>query len=105
MLSRSRQMADEGKVTSAVKAVKELVEAVPVYPDAVQPAAKEFGDAAKPAGRELGEAVTTIAKTVNVALGPLRLLIWGVEEIWQLVQDRLAEEFKDKPDRLVSPNP
>ncbi len=58
---------DENNTPSTVKDVAEAVsavaQAVPIYDDAVQPAAKE-----------LGKGLTTIMKTVNVALAPLEVL-------------------------------
>jgi len=59
-----------GKVTEIVKAVGELVDKVPVYQDAVQPAAKEIGKGLK-----------VVARAVNAALVPVEGLIWGVEQI------------------------
>jgi hypothetical protein len=74
------------------------------YQDAIQPGAKELGLAAKPAGKEFGEAVTTIAKAVNMALGPLRGFIWCWEQVQDYVVEQVNERFKDKPENLVAPN-
>ena len=68
-------MADDVNISAVLSSSKGIVEAVPVYPDAVQPAAKEFGEAAKPAGRELGEATATVARAINAALKPLKALV------------------------------
>ena len=46
-------MAEESKAREIVDAVKGIVEAVPVYQDAVQPAAKE-----------IGKSLETIAKAI-----------------------------------------
>lgn len=74
-------MPDESKILAGAKVVKELVEAVPVYQDTLQPAAKEFGESTKPTGRELGQALTTVARTVNSALVPLRGLLWCWDQV------------------------
>ncbi len=56
----------EGAIPQAISAAADLAKAVPVYEDAIQPVAKE-------AGKALG----TIGQVVNVALAPLRGMIWG----------------------------
>jgi hypothetical protein len=56
-----------------VKSQVDLAVAVsnsPLYPDLIQPAA-----------RELGKDVETIAKTISIAFAPLRGLVWGWEKI------------------------
>src|SRR5687768_5912365 len=76
-------------------AAKGIVEAVPVYQDAVQPAAKE-----------IGKALQTVGKAVNVALAPLSVLVWGYERISDYVAKRVTEKLADTPaDQIVSPSP
>ena len=58
----------EVSVEGAINAITGLVKAVPVYDEVVQPAAKE-----------VGKSLETVAKVVNVALAPLRMLVWGYE--------------------------
>ncbi|WP_368192497.1 hypothetical protein [Aeromonas sp. s8] len=60
----------EGSVEGTINAVTGLAKAVPIYQDAIQPAAKE-----------IGKALGTVAKTVNVALSPVSALVWGYEQI------------------------
>lgn len=57
-------MLDDQKVEAAAKAIKGVVEAVPVYQDLVQPAAKE-----------VGKGLQTVAKLVHVALAPVSGLV------------------------------
>ena len=59
-----------GSITEIVKAVGELADKVPVYQDAIQPAAKQ-----------IGKGLEVVAKAVNAALTPVEGLIWGVEQI------------------------
>lgn len=88
-------MSDENKIRDAVDAVKGIVEAVPVYQDVAQPAAKE-----------LGLALQTVAKTIRVALAPLSALVWGYEKIADFLDEKLTEKLKDvPPERIVTPNP
>ena len=59
---------------------------MPVYQDAVQPAAKE-----------IGKGLQVVAKAVNAALIPVEGLIWGVEQIRDFVRDRVAKKLEAIP--------
>jgi len=88
-------MSDSNKIRDAADAVKGIVEAVPVYQDVVQPAAKE-----------VGTALQTVAKTIHVALAPVSALVWGYDKIKDYLNEALAERLKNIPqERIVSPNP
>src|SRR4051812_49130383 len=88
-------MSDENKIRDAADAVKGIAEAVPVYQDVVQPAAKE-----------LGTALQTVAKSIHVALAPVSVLVWGYEQIRDYLNKTLTEKLKDIPsERIVTPNP
>lgn len=82
-------MADEekaGSVTEIAKAIGVIVDEVPVYQDAIQPAAKE-----------IGKGLQVVAKAVNAALIPVEGLIWGVEQIRDFVRDRVARKLEAVP--------
>jgi hypothetical protein len=84
-----------GKVTEVVKAVGELVDKVPIYQDAIQPAAKEVGKGLK-----------VVAHAVNVALIPVEGLIWGVEQIRDFVRERVEKKLENvPPDEIQQPKP
>ena len=86
---------DKSTIKDTAEVVKGIIETVPVYQDAFQPAAKE-----------IGAALQTVAKSIHVALLPLRLLVWGYERIEQYLVSSLAEKLKDVPEsRIVTPNP
>ena len=68
-----------GTVSGTVKAVSELAKAVPIYQDAVQPAAKEAG-----------KSLHLVVRAVNAALTPVEGLVWGVERIRDFVRERVA---------------
>ncbi len=88
-------MTDENKIEATANAVKGLLEAVPVYQDVVQPAAKE-----------VGVALQTVAKTVHILLAPVSGLVWGYDQIKEFVGTRVAEKLRDVPeDRLRTPEP
>ena len=53
-------------VKATIDAVTGLVKAIPIYQDAVQPAA-----------RQIGKSLETVSKTVNIALAPIKSLVWG----------------------------
>ena len=59
-------MAEQSKPHIVVEAVSDLVKAVPIYQDTLQPAAKE-----------LGKALQTVAKSIHLALAPVAALVWG----------------------------
>lgn len=88
-------MADESKIRDAADAAKGIVEAVPVYQDALQPGAQQ-----------VGRALETVGKAVNVALAPVAALVWGYEKIrdWMVpaLETRLS---RIPPDRIVTPRP
>ncbi len=76
------------------EAVKGIVEAVPVYQDAIQPGAKQ-----------IGMALETIGKAVNVALAPVKAMVWGYERVGEFVTKRVAEKLqKVPPERIQTPN-
>lgn len=84
-----------GSVTEIAKVVSEIADKVPVYQDAIQPAAKE-----------LGKGLQVVAKAVNAALVPVEGLIWGVEKIKDFVRDRVASKLEDvPPEDIQQPKP
>lgn len=93
-------MSDESKdsnrnVSEAINAVSGLAKAIPIYQDAVQPAAKE-----------IGKALGTIAKTVNVALAPISVLVWGYDKIKDFVDTDVAEKLENVAiEDIVTPPP
>lgn len=88
-------MGEGSNIRDAAEAVKAIVQAVPVYEDAIQPAAKE-----------LGHGLLTVAKAINVALAPVAGLVWGYEQIKGFVSRRVAEKLADvPPERIQPPDP
>jgi hypothetical protein len=98
-------MNEKGGIAETLKAAKELAEAVPVYQDAVQPVAKELGESLKPAGRDVGESVVAVTGAIKLALTPLRGLLWGWQQVEEIVLPELGRRFRDKLHRLVPPEP
>lgn len=88
-------MDPENKIRDAADAVKGIIEAVPVYQDVVQPAA-----------REIGAALQTVAKTIHIALAPIAAMVWGYETVKDFVLTRVAEKLKHvPPERIKTPEP
>jgi Abortive infection alpha len=86
---------DDGIVPQTIGAVAELAKAVPVYQDALQPAAKEVGKTL-----ELG------GKTINAILKPLAGTVWGWEKICDWVVEQVNSRLKDTPpEDLQTPKP
>lgn len=67
-----------------------------------------YDDALKPVSKETGKALGTLGKTVNVALAPLRGLVWSWEKIeeylGEAVERKLAQR-KVPADRITTPDP
>lgn len=88
-------MAEENKIRDAADAIKGIVEAVPIYQDVVQPAAKE-----------VGIALQTVAKTLHIILAPVSSLVWGYDKIKEFVENTVSEKLKNVSDEeLCSPEP
>lgn len=84
-----------GSITEIVKAVGELAEKVPVYQDAIQPAAKQ-----------IGKGLEVVARAVNAALTPVEGLIWGIERIRDFVRERVARKLDNvPPEDIQQPKP
>lgn len=85
----------EGNIEATINAVTGLAKAVPIYQDAVQPAAKE-----------IGKALATVAKTVNIALAPVSALIWGYDQIKEFVDNKVTEKLQNVPEKnIITPPP
>ncbi|UWF51099.1 DUF4393 domain-containing protein [Pseudomonas sp. N3-W] len=85
----------ENKVKGTIEAVTGFVKAVPIYQDALQPAAKQ-----------LGKTLEVVGRAVNVALSPITGLVWGGEQIQEFLTAKLAGRLKDIPlEDIVTPKP
>lgn len=85
----------ETNVKSTIDAVTGLVKAVPVYQDTIQPAAKE-----------IGKSLETVSKTVNIALAPIKALVWGYEKIEDFISTRVSEKLQNVPEKnIITPKP
>lgn len=84
-----------GVIKDTIEAVTGLVQAVPVYEDAIQPAAKE-----------VGKSLLTVAKTINVVLAPISALVWGYEKIEGFINERLNKKLENVPEEnIITPDP
>ncbi|MFB7159258.1 DUF4393 domain-containing protein [Lysinibacillus sp. NPDC056232] len=87
-------MDNTNKVKETIEAATALVEAVPIYQDLLQPAAKEIGKGAH-----------TVSKLIHVALAPVSALVWGYDKIADYLQTTLEEKLKDvPPDNIITPD-
>lgn len=85
----------ETNIKSTIDAVTGLAKAIPIYDDALQPAA-----------REIGKTLSTVAKTVNIAIAPIKALVWGYEQIENFVNTKVSEKLEQIPkERISSPPP
>lgn len=84
-----------GQVTDAAKAIAAMTENIPIYKDAVQPAAKE-----------ISKSLTLIAKAVNTALLPVAGLVWGADQIKDFINKKVAQKMENVPEEdIQSPKP
>ncbi|MBX8489152.1 DUF4393 domain-containing protein [Pseudomonas cichorii] len=82
-------------VSATIDAVTGLAKAVPIYEDAIQPVAKQ-----------LGKSLEVVGRAVNVALMPVKGLVWSFEEIEKLFKPKLVNNLKDvPPEDIVPPKP
>lgn len=82
----------ESTASQIIDSTTALVKAIPIYDDAVQPAAKE-----------VGKALSTLGKTVNVLLAPLSALVWGYDQVQQFLEKTVAEKLENVPECLCEP--
>ncbi|POE01330.1 DUF4393 domain-containing protein [Pectobacterium odoriferum] len=93
--SENDKSSGNNKVAETINAVTGLTQSVPVYQDLIQPAAQE-----------LGKGLAVIAKSINVALSPLSVMVWGYEKIQNQFIPKVAEKLKDtKPEDIITPKP
>lgn len=84
-----------GTMGEVVNAVAELAKSVPIYQDAIQPAAKEAG-----------KSLHLVTRAVNAALTPVEGLVWGVERIRDFVRERVASKLENvPPEEVQQPKP
>ncbi|MFZ0595583.1 MAG: DUF4393 domain-containing protein [Flavobacterium sp.] len=82
-------------IKATIDAVTGLVQAIPIYQDTLQPSAKQ-----------IGKSLETVAKTVNIALAPIKALVWGYEKIEEYLNIRVSEKLKNVPEEnIVTPPP
>ncbi|RRO02421.1 MULTISPECIES: DUF4393 domain-containing protein [Pectobacterium] len=81
------------KVAETINAVTGLTQSVSVYQDLIQPAAQE-----------LGKGLAVIAKSINSALLPLRVMVWKIDDIERKFIPKVTEKLKDtKPEDIITP--
>ncbi len=75
---------------------------------AVELAKVAYEDAFKPPAKEVGKALGTVGEAVNLVLEPLRLVIWGYDEIKNFVHDKAVEKLEKrgvKEEDIITPDP
>ncbi|HQU67139.1 MAG TPA: DUF4393 domain-containing protein [Albidovulum sp.] len=85
---------ESGNISDAMNAAANLANAVPIYQDALQPVA-----------RQAGMALETVGQCVNVALLPVRGLVWGAHQVEEWVSSKVSRILKDiEPEKIVTPD-
>ena len=77
----------ETNVKATIDAVTGLVKAIPVYQDTLQPSAKQ-----------IGQSLETVTKVVNIALSPIKALVWGYDKIEEFITTSVSEKLKNIPE-------
>jgi hypothetical protein len=84
---------NNSKTKDIIDATAGLVKAMPVYDDALKPAAKE-----------VGKALETTAKAVNLVLQPIRKFILKHEQIDEFISNDVAKKLKNVPrENIIEP--
>jgi Abortive infection alpha len=82
-------------IEQTLDVVERVSKALPVYDDML-----------KPAAQELGKGLVTVAKTVNMVLAPLKMVVWGYERIEDWLETEVSNKLKDvPPERIQTPAP
>lgn len=64
-----------------------------------------YDDAFKPAAKQVGKSLETVTKTIDVALSPLKGLIWGYEQLEYFLKTRVAPKLQQIPeDQIIQPD-
>jgi hypothetical protein len=69
---------------------------------------KAYDDALQPIAKETGKALGTLGKTINMALSPLRGLVWSWEQIEGYVSEAVERKLKERKvpeERITTPDP
>lgn len=86
---------EQNNTNQTISAVSEIVKAIPIYQDIAQPAAKE-----------VGKNLLVVSKTISMALAPLKVLVWGYEQVEGYLTKRVAEKLSSIPEeKIVTPDP
>ena len=84
---------DSSSINATINAVAGLAQAIPVYQDALQPAAKE-----------IGKSLEVAAKVVGIALAPLKGMVWGYEKIEGFITESVGKRLKNtNAENIITP--
>lgn len=94
MIDQDKNDNSGGNIKNTIDAVTGLVKAIPIYDDAIQPAAKQ-----------IGKSLLTVTKLVNVALTPVSILVWGYDKIQDFIDNRVASKLENTPtENIITPD-
>jgi len=95
MTMEENENKPDSNVKSTIDAVTGLVKQIPIYQDTLQPSAKQ-----------VGQSLETVTKTVNIALAPIKALVWGYEKIEEFIVDSVSKKLKNvSKENILSPPP
>jgi len=91
----TEEIKPDSNIKATIDAVTGLVTAIPIYQDAIQPSAQQ-----------IGKSLETITKTVNIALAPIKALVWGYEQVEQFISSKVTEKLRGIPEEnIITPIP
>lgn len=91
----SEETNKNSTIKDTIEAATGLVKAIPIYDDAIQPAAKE-----------IGKSLSTVAKLVNVALSPVSALVWGFDQLQDFINGTVSKKLENvSEEKIITPDP
>ena len=103
MAKKKESDVKKDSIGAKLDIVGEILKEIPIYKDAIKPVVKAASKELVPAGASLARSITTICETAEMLLKPFLGLIWGIQQLEEIVIPALAERFKDKLHRMVAP--
>jgi len=77
---------DQNKVNNTIDSITNLAKVIPIYQDAIQPAAKE-----------VGKVLQTVGMALNMALEPIRKKVWNASAFNEFVDEDVNNKLKNTP--------
>ena len=76
-------------------------------PNEIKVAAGEvLKEALQPSAKEIGKSLATVAKTVNIVLAPISMLVWGYDQFKEFIEKKVSSKLMNvSVENIISPDP